>query len=99
MTNPIKRFNCLIDTIWYTAERFFKTGEIIPVMGHVYTKHEVHRNCCVEISYCGDCGHVSMSWHKEGLETDKMLMETVGILEGTVDATESYKKDKKEGRA
>jgi hypothetical protein len=85
MINPIKKLNCLIDTIWLTLKSFIKTGDLKLIMGHIYDKFEIHRNCYVIIQYCGDCKHISTIWQKEGLNTDKEMMNIYGTLEGNVD--------------
>jgi hypothetical protein len=85
MQNLIRKFNCWLDTIWFTIKHSFKTGETIPVMGHIYDQHEVIRNCVLVISYCSYCGNKTFAWHKEGSIPDGDMMKMYGTLEGKTD--------------
>jgi len=80
MFNWAKKIDCFILTICQTIQHFFKTGgDMTPVIGHVYAKYEVYRNCRVEIAYCKHCGHMTISWCKETGETaDAEILEFCG---------------------
>ena len=69
------KLDCWFKTIWRSITSFFKTGNITPIMGCVYTDHEVHRNCIVIVGKCEHCDDIDISWQKEGSITDKRLVE------------------------
>ena len=69
------KLDCWFKTIWRSMISFFKTGNITPIMGCVYTDHEVHRNCIVIVGKCEHCDGVDISWQKEGSIADKRLIE------------------------
>ena len=81
----ILKFDCFLKTLWYTFTRFIKTGETIPVMGHVYDRHEVYRNCVVQISYCEHCNSITIAWNREGNISDEDLLKMYGTINSDID--------------
>lgn len=81
------KLDCWFITIWNTVQNFFKSkGDVTPVMGHLYTKHEIHRNCIVQIDYCDHCGHMTMTWYREGSIPDEDLIKMCGTLDSDKEA-------------
>jgi hypothetical protein len=85
----VNRFLCWTETIQNTIQYFFRTGKIIPVMGHLYSINEIHRNCIVSISWCEYCGHMSMAWQPEGSITDQELIKLYGTTNGFCDCSKN----------
>ena len=67
---------CSVKKIWRTIKYFLKTGDVNTIFsGCELTKHEVHENCTVYISYCERCKKPSIAWKhgSKASDNDKQI--------------------------